>query len=232
MIDYPVLQSSTDDPEYYLYRDYKGNDTKYGSIFVDADAVIGTDGSSSKCMTLYGHHMNDGQMFADILKYADLDFYKSSPTLQFDTYREEGTWKVISVFKTNVLESQGIPFEYVRTNFGSTTDFLNFVHQVKIRSIIDTGVTVNENDQLVVLSTCSYEMENFRTVVVARKVRDGESPKVKTNDATYSNNPLYPDGWYGDNQKPVYPETFAKAQKQGLINWYDGDNDIEMEEAE
>lgn len=218
VIDYPVLQSSTEEPQHYLYRDYKGNDTKYGSIFMDADATIG----KSRCMTLYGHHMNDGRMFADILKYGDLAFYQSSPTFTFDTYKSAGTWKVISVFKANVNPDQGEPFAYVRTDFGSDEDFLTFVHQVMIRSLIDTGVTVNEKDKLLVLSTCSYEYDNFRTVVVARKVRKGESVKVDTKNAVYRSSPLYPDCWYGDSEKPQYPETFQAAQKQHMTEWYDG----------
>lgn len=218
VIDYPVLQSSTENPQHYLYRDYKGNDTKYGSIFVDAEAAIG----KSRCMTLYGHHMNDGRMFADILKYGDLAFYQSSPTFTFDTYKSAGTWKVISVFKANVNPDQGEPFAYVRTDFGSDEDFLTFVHQVMIRSLIDTGVTVNEKDKLLVLSTCSYEYDNFRTVVVARKVRKGESVKVDTKKAVYRPSPLYPDCWYGDSEKPQYPETFQAAQKQHMTAWYDG----------
>ena len=218
VIDYPVLQSSTENPQHYLYRDYKGNDTKYGRIFMDADAAIG----KSRCMTLYGHHMNDGRMFADILKYGDLAFYQSSPTFTFDTYKNNGTWKVISVFKANVNPDQGEPFAYVRTDFGSDEDFLTFVHQVMIRSLIDTGVTVNEKDKLLVLSTCSYEYDNFRTVVVARKVRKGESVKVDTKKAVYRPSPLYPDCWYGDSEKPQYPETFQAAQKQHMTAWYDG----------
>ena len=183
VIDYPVLQSSTENPQHYLYRDYKGNDTKYGSIFMDADAAIG----KSRCMTLYGHHMNDGRMFADILKYGDLAFYQSSPTFTFTTYKSKSSeeWKVISVFKANVNPDQGEPFAYVRTDFSSDEDFLTFVHQVMIRSLIDTGVTVNEKNKLLVLSTCSYEYDNFRTVVVARKVRKGESVKVDTKKAVY-----------------------------------------------
>ena len=222
-IDYPVLQSSPDDPEFYLYRNYKGSETKYGSIFADANAEIGV----SQCMTLYGHHMNDGQMFAGLLQYDDLDFYKAAPTFFFTTYTDTTncTWKIFSILKTNVDSSQGEPFAYVRTDFGGKEDFLNFLYQVKIRSIIDTGITVNENDQLLVLSTCSYEMENFRTVIVARKVRKGESEKVATGQATYAKSPLYPDGWYSNtNEQPTYPKTFAQAQKQNLTGWYDGIN--------
>ncbi len=224
IVDLPVLQSSKDDPEYYLYRNYKKEDTRYGSIFLDAANSITPGDRYSKSQTLYGHHMDDGRMFADILKYGDLDFYKSAPVFHYDTYLEQGDWKVISVFKTNVLESQGKIFQYVRPSFGGDEDFLNFVHNVMIRSVIDTGVTVNENDQLLVLSTCSYEYENFRTVVVARKVRAGEKAEVDTAKAAYRNEQtLYPDCWYWNGgTKPEYPDTFAKALKADQAKWYDG----------
>lgn len=222
-IDYPVLQSSTEDPEYYLTHNYKKEESKYGSIFLDANASIHSADGNSKSLTLYGHHMNDGRMFADLLKYSDLDFYKSAPTFTFDTYEETGTWKVISVFKTNVEESQGSVFQYVRNGFSDRNDFLDFVYQIKIRSILDTGVTVNETDQLLVLSTCSYEFENFRTVVVARKVRENESTAVDTTQASYRSAPLYPDCWYENGgTKPEYPSTFAQAKAQGEVSWYDG----------
>lgn len=223
VIDYPVLQSDESDPNYYLNRDYKKNDSKYGSIFLDARNTLTDGAASAKSLTLYGHHMNDGRMFAALLQYGDLDFYKSAPVITFDTAEGAGQWKVLSVFKTNVQERQGQVFQYVRTGFLDENDFLNFVYQTKIRSILDTGVTVNEDDQLLVLSTCSYEYDDFRTVVVARKVRDGESPSVNTDGAAYNPAPLYPDCWYQDGgSKPDYPSTFSGAKDQGLTGWYDG----------
>lgn len=95
------------------------------------------------------------------------------------------------------------------------------LEEVEMESI-QFGVTVNEKDKLLVLSTCSYEYDNFRTVVVARKVRKGESVKVDTQNAVYRSSPLYPDCWYGDSEKPQYPETFQIAQKQHMTEWYDG----------
>ena len=46
------------------------------------------------------------------------------------------------------------------------------------------------------LSTCTYEFGDARFVVVARKVRNGESLSVDTDKATLNPNPLMPDVWY------------------------------------
>lgn len=77
---------------------------------------------------------------------------------------------------------------------------MQFYYDVMKRSMVNTGVDLNENDKTVMLSTCSYEYEGFRTVIVARKVRDGEDATVDTSKITENENVLYPDIWYPSGQ--------------------------------
>lgn len=217
-IDYPVLQSSKDDPTYYLYRDYNKNSNRYGSIFMDSNCDLG---SYPKSIVIHGHHMNDGSMFANVLRYSNLEFYKSNPVITFDTIYEIGKWKIISIFKTNTLSSQGKIFEYLKTGFSSTADFLDYIYNVRIRSIINTPVDVTDDDRIIILSTCSYELKDFRTVIVARKVRENESAEVDVENASANSNPVYPDGWYEKygGQRPSVLD-FKTALKNGQIDWY------------
>ena len=62
-IDYPVLQSSPEEPEYYLRRDYQGNYDINGSLFLQADCILGESGN----LTIYGHNT---------VSYTHLDVYK------------------------------------------------------------------------------------------------------------------------------------------------------------
>lgn len=219
IIDLPVLQSSEEDPEYYLNRDYEHNVTKSGSIFLDSRCQL--EEPASKNLILYGHSLNSGRMFTDLLKYKQLDFYKNAPVFTFDTIYGESEWKIISVFITNTLESHGEVFDYLRVNFASDEDYLNFVYQTRIRSLYNTGVSFNAEDQIVMLSTCSYEYDNWREVVVARKVRPGESAEVDVSQVNWNPRTLYPDIWYTGHggKKPVWPETYQEAKEQGLITW-------------
>ena len=219
VIDYPVLQSSENDPEYYLYRNYKKESTQYGSIFLQSGTAI--DGSDQD-LVLYGHSMNDGRMFASLLRFGELDVYKQSPVITFNTAEGGGKWKIISVFKTNTDESQGKPFPYTYSHFNSDPSYLNFIYQARQRSIINTGVDFNENDTVITLSTCSYEFDGFRTVVVARKVREGEDPSVDTSKAVCNPDVVYPQCWYDryGGSMPQWPETFEEALEQGKIDWY------------
>lgn len=217
IVDYPVLQSSESNPEYYLYRSYQHAYTQYGSIFLDS--TFSFDDEMSRNYVLYGHNMDDGRMFSEVLNYADLTYYTEHPIIHFDTPQQEGDWKIISIFKTNTLLSQGELFYYNRTGFSSETDYLNFVYQMRIRSIIDTGVDFTAEDDILTLSTCSYEFENFRTVLVARRVREEEEQTVP--QAQYNSAVVYPQCWYFryGGSAPYWPSTIEDAIANDYISW-------------
>lgn len=58
VVDYPVLQSSAAQPEYYLRRNYRGEWRMAGSLFFQYDCTL-----QSKNTVIYGHNMTDGSMF-------------------------------------------------------------------------------------------------------------------------------------------------------------------------
>jgi sortase B len=221
VIDYPVLQSSIKDPEYYLKRDYKKAYTKYGSIFLDAKCNVLTPAATQKNDILYGHSMQDGRMFATLMNFGQMNVYKASPVISFDTINDVGQWKIISVFKTNTDPAQGQIFDYLKTDFNSESEYMNYIYQVRIRSIVQTPVDFKPSDKTITLSTCSYEFDGFRTVVVARKVRDGEEASVETSKAQPNPKVLYPDGWYRKygGKAPSWPDTYENAKQQNLIDW-------------
>lgn len=219
IIDLPVLQADKKQPEFYLNHDYNKKSSKFGSVFADARAPV-VD-SKSKSIILYGHSLNSGRMFTQLKKYKDLSFYKENPVFSFDTAEGESQWKIISVFVTNTLPEQGELFDYMKTSFKNDSDYLNFVYQLRIRSMFDTHVSFDANDKILLLSTCSYEFNDFRQVVVARKVRSGESSAVNTAAAAANPQVLYPDCWYRKNggKKPQWPATYEQAVKNNVLPW-------------
>ena len=229
-IDYPVLWHKGDDitGQYYLNHNYKRDYDSYGCIFLDYRC---TSGMNSKNIVLHGHHMNDGSMFAGLMDYGgtegDLDFYKKHPTIKFDTPQGDGVYKIISVYKTNTLSAHGEFFKYMVGDFQNDKDFMNYVYNTRIRSLINCPVDVNEDDELLTLSTCSYEYTNFRTVVVARRVRIGETSKVDTNKASLNGNAVWPEVYYSSRggKRPTVTD-FCTAYEKQQIDWYDGTYDF------
>ena len=185
----------------------------------------------SKNIVLHGHHMNDGSMFGELMNYggteADMDFYKKHATIKFDTPQGDGVYKIISVYKTNTLSAHGEFFNYMVGNFQNDKDFMNYVYNVRIRSLINCPVDVNEDDELLTLSTCSYEYTNFRTVVVARRVRIGEDSKVDVKKASKNENAVWPQVYYSSRggTRPTVTD-FCTAYEKKQIDWYDGNYDF------
>ena len=197
-IDYPVYQ--TDNNDFYVTHDMNKETSRYGAIFADCNATIQKN-KQSQNIVLYGHNMIDGSMFGGILDYTKLNFYKQNPLIDFDTLYHSNTYKVFAVIVTNVKEEDdnGYVFNYMQNRFSSANNFLNWAENVKVRSVIDTGVDVIGTDEVITLSTCSYQFDDARTVVFARKVREGESMHVNTNKAQYNKSPLYPQAYYDKN---------------------------------
>ncbi|MBE6825009.1 MAG: class B sortase [Ruminococcaceae bacterium] len=234
-IDYPVLEHKGDNAtsQYYLNHTYKKSYSTYGSVFVDYRC---TDSVNSKNVILHGHNMQDGSMFKGLTGYGDLEgdleFYKKHPVIKFNTPESDNIYKIISVFKTNTLYAHGEFFNYMQAEFLSDAEFMNFVYNCRVRSLINCPVMVNEQDQLLTLSTCSYEYSNFRTVVVARKLREGEKADVDVEIATLNKKPVFPDVYYqsrGGERPQVL--TFKKANSKGLVTWYDGEGQLEGSET-
>ncbi len=229
-IDYPVLWHKGDDAsdQYYLNHNYKSEYDSYGCIFLDYRC---TNGMDSKNIVLHGHHMNDGSMFGDLMEYGgtegNLDFYKEHPTVVFDTPQGDGVYKIISVYKTNTLSAHGEFFNYMVGDFQNEKDFMNYVYNVRIRSLINCPVDVNEDDELLTLSTCSYEYTNFRTVVVARRVRIGEDTKVDAGKASLNSDAVWPEIYYSSRggTRPNVTD-FCTAYEKKQIDWYDGNYDF------
>lgn len=237
VIDYPVLEHIGDDRynQYYIDKSYKKDGTEYGSIFLDYRS---TDSVNSRNVIMHGHNMRDGSQFHSLLSYShegdlkgDLDYYRKHPVIIFNTPEGDAKYKIISVFKTSTRYEHGEFFNYMQGAFNSDAEFMNFVYNLRIRSMFDIPVTCNEGDQIITLSTCCYEFYEWRCVVVARKVRPGEDESVDVNLASLNPSPLFPDVYYerygGERPDPL---TFKTANSKSAISWYDGKGDLEGSE--
>lgn len=165
-ISYPVLQGT--DNSYYMTHNYKKEEVKDGSIFLDKDYDWSIPSSN---LLMYGHNMGDGAMFQDLLKYEDEEFYKQHPIVRFTTPTEDAEYEIISAFKSRVYyKSEKNVFRYYFfINANNEEEYNEFVTKAKEASFYDTGKNAEYGDQLITLSTCSYHTEDGRFAVVARK---------------------------------------------------------------
>ena len=91
-INYPVM-STPEEPEFYLHRsDFYRQESYSGTPFIGQDYQ-----AENPILMLFGHHMRNGTMFSDLMKYQDDSFWGNHRTIQFDTlYAKEKTCFAIS----------------------------------------------------------------------------------------------------------------------------------------
>ena len=165
-VDYPVMHTPEDE-EYYLRRAFDRSSSVSGTPFLAADCFVGCGN-----YIIYGHNMKDGSMFAALLNYADISFWEAHPTIRFDTLEETGTYQVLAAFYEDVsLSEDGVAFPfYEYTDLRDDALFQEYIALVEDRALYSTGVTVESGEQLLTLSTCSYNTSDERFVVVAERV--------------------------------------------------------------
>lgn len=163
--NYPVVHTPEDE-EYYLRRGFDGSASRSGVPFLDADCKTGCGN-----YLVYGHNMNNGTMFAQLLPYEKEAFWREHPVISFDTLYEEGDYEVIGAFYSRVFYQyeQNVFRFYNYHDLTNPEVFREYVDQVKAASIYDTGIDADYGDELITLITCSYGRKHERFVVVARK---------------------------------------------------------------
>lgn len=166
-INYPVMQSA-DEPNFYLKHGFDKAYSSYGCPYVGENCDVNTPSDN---LIIYGHHMKNGSMFADLEKFKSKDFWEEHKTFRFDTLYEKQTYEIIAVFKTVVYTGSDDEFRYyLFSDAQSVEEFDEYIATVKTKALYDTGVSAEYGDKLITLSTCEYSNTNGRLVVVAKKV--------------------------------------------------------------
>ena len=157
-IDYPIVQSP--DNQYYLHKDFEGKDSVYGTIYLDADSKPDFSGWNNP---IYGHHMKDGSMFKDVVKFKDQDFFENHR--YFEIYTPERTihLKTLGCYYS---DSNGI---VRKTSFKSQASFDKWVSE-RLAPCSFAEVPEQPFESMFVLVTCSYEKNDARTLLFAAEV--------------------------------------------------------------
>lgn len=164
VIDYPVMQRQ-DERDYYLYRDFYGEENVHGCIYVREQCDVF---APSDNVVIYGHRMKDGSMFRQLLEYEDPEFYAEHPTVIFDTIYEHHTYQIIAVFKTT-MDENGFAFHHFNDAFDAE-EFDAYVATCKELALYDIAESAVYGDRLITLATCEYSQNAGRMVIVAKRI--------------------------------------------------------------
>ena len=160
-VDYPFVQGS--DNEYYLRHLFTGQYNNSGCVFMD---VSNNSDFSDKNTVLYAHNMKNGTMFAAIEKFKDASYYDSHKVIQI--YTESMTYDLYPVAGI-LTDGQD---DYVRTSFSDDEDFMSYVNYFVSNTTFTSEQTIESTDRMVMLSTCNYDTEDGRYVLICKLVEE------------------------------------------------------------
>ena len=157
-IDHPFAQSN--DSDHYLHTDLDQNWSQAGTIFMD---YRNSKNFSDFNTIIFGHNMRNGSMFGTMQNFGDKSFFDSNATgtifLANKTYEIEIMAFVVVRPDDAVIYNPNILTESDRAAF------LDYVKNTA-RHYRDVGVT--SKGRIITLSTCSYEFNDARMVVIGR----------------------------------------------------------------
>lgn len=164
-INYPVVQTPNE-ANFYLRRNFYKEDATCGTIYAREACNVSLPSDN---VTLYGHNMRNGTMFADLHKFKDKSFWKDHRYVFFDTLHEYRTYEIFAIFKTTADLTKGFSY-HVYDTFATEKAFNEYVTTCQNLSLYDTGIEPVYGEKLLTLSTCDKSISDGRLVVVCRLV--------------------------------------------------------------
>lgn len=196
-VDNPIYQ--TDNNNYYLNHNQNRQKSVYGALYFDSANVI-TEQKVDRNLIIYGHEMKNGSMFGSLKKLKNLSFYKENSLVELTLNDVKSYYRIYAVFVLNAKKEDDNNYIYniYRQDFINKNDFENWVNEAHRRSIIDTNITVDGDDDILTLVTCSGDFENARLVVMAKKLKNSQEISQQNYNAKTNPKPLYPQKWYDE----------------------------------
>ncbi len=164
------------DNSYYLTHDFYGKKSIGGAIFLDKDSPLK---ATTQNFLLHGHNMRDGSMFGRLVRYEKRDFWRGNCMAQLSTLYDTASYVIFAVMVVDTTDVNAPSYVNYAAHptFRTEKEFAVYMEQVRQRSLHPWRVDVQPTDALLTLSTC---LEDNHLVVMARRVREGESAAVLT----------------------------------------------------
>ena len=159
-IDYPVVIGETDME--YVNKDVYGDFALSGSIFLDSDNARDL---SDAYTLVYGHHMDNGAMFGDVVEFVNTDYFESHPSGTL--YLPDATYTIEIFACVQVDAFDSMIYDPLAQN-GDVSELLHYVDEIAVQS---RYIGVQPTDKVIGLSTCAEAETNGRVVIFGRLAR-------------------------------------------------------------
>ena len=164
-IDYPVVRG--EDNNFYLENNVEREKSRYGAIFMDHRNA---NPDQQRHIIIYGHNMKNGTMFHSLMNYKQRDFFNKHRLINL---LWDGVNTVWEIYLAYIVKPE---IYHIHTRFGSDENFaevmmdtLAYAKTVKPANMVD-NMRILPSDQVLTLSTCTYEYDDTFFAVMARRI--------------------------------------------------------------
>ena len=158
-VDYPIAQSTVND-NYYLHRSIYKKYLFAGMIYTQSCNSLSFN---DPVTVVYGHNMRSTTMFSTLHYFEDPDFFAKHDTFYIYTTDRMLTYKIVSAYK---YDSRHIMNSF---NFANPEELRSFqqhtLNPLSTLRNVRSGITLDADSKLVVLSTCMSNDKNSRYLV-------------------------------------------------------------------
>lgn len=156
-LNVPIVQG--EDNEYYLNHLIDKSYNTLGSVFLDYRNQV-----TDQKILIYGHNSWDvSTEFHMLENYLDSNYYDGHSEIYFETDDQVYHYRIFSVYiATN-------DFQHVNLKL-SDSEYATHLYWLSSQSIYDTGVSVSNYDDILILQTCYFEPKDSFIIVAAKKI--------------------------------------------------------------
>ena len=157
-INYPVM-STPEKPEFYLHRDFYGQESYSGTPFIGQGYE-----AENPILMIFGHHMRNGTMFSDLMKYQDCSFWSDHRTIQLDTLYETQEYEIFAAGYAPLASEAEQYMRFYAFMGDISSEYQEYIQLLKEEALYETGIWP-ERAPLLLLITCSYQETDGRFFV-------------------------------------------------------------------
>ena len=166
-IDYPIVSSAKTGNNYYKNHTFSGVKGTFGTPYFTGE--YGIHSAYPRNLAVFGNNTGDGNMFSDLEKYLDPDFFKSHVKITMNSILYDDEWKVVSVMLMDKsLTTAAV--NYTESFADKTEIDSEYISALSTYSAIALDTKIETSDHLLTLITSYSKDENKNVVVTAKRI--------------------------------------------------------------
>lgn len=166
-IDYPIVSSAKTGSNYYKNHTFSGVKGTFGTPYFTGE--YGIHSAYPRNLAVFGNNTGDGNMFSDLEKYLDPDFFKSHVKITMNSILYDDEWKVVSVMLMDKsLTTAAV--NYTESFADKTEIDSDYISALSTYSAIALDTKIETSDHLLTLITSYSKDDNKNVVVTAKRI--------------------------------------------------------------